>query len=282
MTKLRQIQLTLASALFFFLGVTGTAHSQYTATGGYQSVLLAGHNSLRAGAGLAPLQLNGQLSAAAQAKANDMVANDYWSHYSPSGASPWTFIDQSGYAYSSASENLSYGYATLDGVMSSWASSPVHMANIMNADFLDVGFGVANSANYIGQGPQTVIVAEYARPTYVSAPVPAPAVPATTRSAPSPSTASAAAAEPADNSQAPAPPATTPAKQTTQPAPAKNKTATKKQKSDQPAFLAKVESNVGEPPAAPAADQGVGLSVMGTAGTCLYGLWNRLFHSRLA
>src|SRR3989344_5409130 len=53
-------------------------------------------NAERQSRGLAPLKLNAVLSQAAQAKAGDMFARDYWAHVSPVGTQPWYFITQAG------------------------------------------------------------------------------------------------------------------------------------------------------------------------------------------
>src|SRR5438067_119983 len=64
--------------------------------------LLDDTNSQRGSNGLGNLGLNSQLDQAAQAKANDMVARDYWSHNTPDGQAPWTFIAAAGYNYQTA------------------------------------------------------------------------------------------------------------------------------------------------------------------------------------
>jgi hypothetical protein len=115
------------------------------------------------------LSLNSQLDSAAQAKASDMVEQSYWSHTSPSGQSPWSLIISSGYQYTSAGENLAYGFSSSAQVMQAWLNSPEHRANILNASYRDVGFGIAQSNNYLGKGPATVVVAEYAQPLVAGA-----------------------------------------------------------------------------------------------------------------
>lgn len=120
---------------------------------------------------IAQLALNSVLNTVAQNKANDMVARDYWSHNTPDGQTPWTFYTAAGYCYVMAGENLAYGFATSDDVVTAWMNSPEHRDNILNSGFTEVGFGFANSANYVGTGPETVVVAEYAKPC---APAPAP------------------------------------------------------------------------------------------------------------
>jgi hypothetical protein len=111
-----------------------------------------------------PLSLDSKLSAAAQAKANDMVTKNYWSHNSPDGRTPWSFITGAGYHYQMAGENLAYGFNNASDTLAGWMNSPTHRANILNANYRDVGFGVAQSPNYQSNGPETIIVAEYGEP----------------------------------------------------------------------------------------------------------------------
>jgi hypothetical protein len=120
----------------------------------------------------APLTLNADLTSAAQAKANDMVSQNYWSHTSPSGKTAWDFIIDSGYKYSNAGENLAYGFSSASQVMNGWLSSPDHRANILNNSYHDVGFGVAETNNFLGQGPKVVVAAEYAEPLVMTAAAP--------------------------------------------------------------------------------------------------------------
>jgi hypothetical protein len=125
--------------------------------------LLSGTNVQRTQNGLGSLSLNSSLSQAAQAKANDMVARNYWSHTTPDGQEPWTFINKTGYAYQAAGENLAYGFSTSGDTITGWMNSPGHRANILNGNYREVGFGIANGANYQGE-EETVVVAMYAQP----------------------------------------------------------------------------------------------------------------------
>jgi uncharacterized protein YkwD len=128
------------------------------------SSLLSYTNTQRSADHEAGLSLNSQLSAAAQAKANDMAAKDYWSHNSPDGLTPWSFITTADYHYQAAGENLAYGFSDASDTVSGWMNSPGHRANILNANYKDVGFGVVQSPNYQGNGPETIVVAEYGEP----------------------------------------------------------------------------------------------------------------------
>ncbi|MEO8105067.1 MAG: CAP domain-containing protein [Candidatus Saccharibacteria bacterium] len=128
------------------------------------SSFLASTNLARTADHESQLTIDPLLTSAAQAKAEDMVSHDYWSHTSPLGKTPWTFIAASGYSYQRAGENLAYGFNGADQTIDGWMNSPEHRANILNTSYQNVGFGVANSAHYQGHGPQTIVVAMYGQP----------------------------------------------------------------------------------------------------------------------
>lgn len=192
------------------------------------SELLQDTNNQRDGNGLGGLGLNDQLNAAAQAKANDMAARDYWSHNTPDGTPPWTFITNAGYHYQTAGENLAYGFDTSDYTVTAWMNSPEHRANILNTTYKDVGFGIANAASYQGNGPETIVVAEYGSPEAVAAaPQQTSSRPtATATSTPTTSSASPAQSSPASTPVAspstPTAPANKPTDTNSTPAPAAN------------------------------------------------------------
>ncbi len=137
--------------------------------------LLDDTNTQRSSNGELALGLNAQLDQAAQAKANDMAARDYWSHNTPDGQTPWSFIAAAGYSYQTAGENLAYGFTTSADTVTGWMNSAEHRANILNTAYEEVGFGIANSANYQGGGAETIVVAMYAKPVAATAATPAPA-----------------------------------------------------------------------------------------------------------
>jgi uncharacterized protein YkwD len=153
-------------SLGLFVNALWSNHSVLGAESNFSSSsLLASTNADRVLDHENPLAIDSQLSAAAQAKANDMVSKDYWAHNSPTGITPWDFITASGYQYQRAGENLAYGFNDASDVVIAWMNSTEHRANILNADYQNVGFGVASSPDYQGKGPQTIIVAEYGQPT---------------------------------------------------------------------------------------------------------------------
>lgn len=126
--------------------------------------LLSQTNDQRLQDDLNALKQNTQLTAAAQAKANNMVSQNYWSHNSPNGTSPWSFITNSGYDFQLAGENLAYGFSNSSSVINAWMNSQSHRANVLNPSYNDVGFGIAASNNFMNKGPETIVVAIYAAP----------------------------------------------------------------------------------------------------------------------
>lgn len=115
-------------------------------------------NAQRQQNNLPALQLNGQLNAAAAAKAANMFAENYWAHNSPSGKTPWDFIHGAGYNYVYAGENLARGFSTAQDTINAWMASPGHRANVLSANYADVGFAIAQG-NLTGD-PNTVLVVE--------------------------------------------------------------------------------------------------------------------------
>jgi hypothetical protein len=129
------------------------------------SALQSATNSQRSqNGGLSGLTINSKLNSAAQAKADDMVARNYWSHNTPDGKEPWTFMDAAGYSYQKAGENLAYGFTTSNDTVIGWMNSPGHRANILDTSYKEVGFGYANSTDFVGTGQETIVVAMYGNP----------------------------------------------------------------------------------------------------------------------
>ncbi len=129
--------------------------------------LLADTNAERREAGLSELALNDKLSQAAFYKAQDMIANNYWAHTSPTGVEPWKWFADAGYNYSYAGENLAKNYPTSGATVEAWMNSQTHRENILNGHYVDVGFAVVNGT--LEGENTTLIVALYGSPVTVSA-----------------------------------------------------------------------------------------------------------------
>ena len=129
--------------------------------------LLADTNKERAVGGLTILQLNDELSQAAFLKAQDMFAEQYWSHVSPSGTQPWKWFGDVGYNYSFAGENLAKNYPTAQATVDAWMNSPLHRENIMKQEYVDIGLAVVDG-QLNGQNT-TLVVALYGAPVTAAA-----------------------------------------------------------------------------------------------------------------
>lgn len=128
------------------------------------ATLLSETNEERQNQSKSRLSLNSSLTAAAQAKANDMTKRNYWSHATPDGKDPWVFVQAAGYAYQKAGENLAYGFESSQDTVAGWMNSASHRQNLLDASYQEVGFGFANAKDFNKSGPETVVVAMYGRP----------------------------------------------------------------------------------------------------------------------
>lgn len=107
--------------------------------------------------GLQPLREDNRLDSAAAAKAENMYRENYWAHYSPSGKDPWGFINQSGYKFSVAGENLAKNFYTPEEVVQAWMESPTHRDNLLNGKYVDMGIAVAEGEI---NGQKTILVVQ--------------------------------------------------------------------------------------------------------------------------
>ena len=98
--------------------------------------------------GLKPLNANWELSRVARYKSQDMANNKYFSHTSPTYGSPFNMIKNFGIKYRSAGENIAYGQRTPAQVVNSWWNSAGHRANMLNANYTDIGVGYVANGNY--------------------------------------------------------------------------------------------------------------------------------------
>ncbi len=114
-------------------------------------------NEKRKENGLLPLSLNSSLSTAAESKAQDMFAKDYWAHISPTGTTPWVFIKGAGYNYVYAGENLAKGFSNAQEAVDAWMASPDHRENELSQNYQDVGFAVKTGKL---NGEDTVLIVE--------------------------------------------------------------------------------------------------------------------------
>lgn len=94
-------------------------------------------------ANLPALKESSKLDAAAAAKANDILLNQYFEHVSPAGIDPGKLVQSHGYEYIVAGENLILGnFLSEKEVVQNWMDSPGHRANILNNRYTEIGVAI--------------------------------------------------------------------------------------------------------------------------------------------
>ncbi len=144
---LRHKPLTAISALLIVakivaISIIGLTPSEATLSTITTNRIVQLTNDERVKAGLSPLTINNQLTHAAQLKANDMFKNQYFAHISPTGVTPWYWMQQSGYSYQIAGENLAIDFTQAEDVVAAWMASPKHKENILRPEYTQTGVAV--------------------------------------------------------------------------------------------------------------------------------------------
>ncbi len=148
----------LAFTMFFRFSQTNSSDVLGFATDISNQKLFELTNQERQKQGLPALTYNNKLSKAAELKAQDMFAKNYWAHFDPEGkTSPWTFILSTGYQYEFAGENLAKNFLFSEGVVDAWMNSPTHRENLLRKDYSEIGFATVNG---ILNGEETTLVVQ--------------------------------------------------------------------------------------------------------------------------
>ncbi len=119
-------------------------------------------NQERTSENLQALKVNLTLTKSAELKVKDMVDYGYFAHTSPEGRTPWYFLDEAGYKYQYAGENLAINFTNTEDVTAAWMKSPTHRANIEKSEYTEMGSAVA-TGTYLGR-EAVFVVQEYASP----------------------------------------------------------------------------------------------------------------------
>lgn len=105
-------------------------------------------NQERQKQGLKPLVLSEKLTSIANTKAQDMANKRYFSHNSPTYGSPFEMLQHFGVNYTAAGENIAQGQKTAREVMDAWLNSSGHRANILNANYTQLGVGYEKNGSH--------------------------------------------------------------------------------------------------------------------------------------
>ncbi|KKQ53641.1 MAG: hypothetical protein US70_C0001G0045 [Parcubacteria group bacterium GW2011_GWD2_38_11] len=142
----------VAVAMFSVFNIAITQASDITAENVINLV-----NNARVSANVAVLTKNDLLQKAAQDKAQDMISNNYFAHISPSGKSPWLWIENASYDYHYAGENLAINYTNAEDQQIAWMNSPLHRKNILNSDYQEIGVAVKQG---VIDGHKTIVAVQ--------------------------------------------------------------------------------------------------------------------------
>lgn len=116
----------------------------------YPTARLQEINQQRSALGLQALSMSPVLEHAATLKVQDMITQNYVTHTSPDGKSPWYWFDQVGYTFVVAGETISV--------------TDVKDTNTTNSRFTEVGFATAQGEK--DGTPVTVAVTLFGTPGY--------------------------------------------------------------------------------------------------------------------
>ena len=106
-------------------------------------------NQDRAANGRSALTLDPSLCALARLKSQDMNANHYFAHTSPTLGSAAEMLRNHGYAFTSVGENIAH-HATVAKAQAAFMSSTGHRTNILGSQWTKVGIGVcSDSQGYV-------------------------------------------------------------------------------------------------------------------------------------
>lgn len=106
------------------------------------TILLNRTNALRAQNGLPPYQLNDKLNASAARHSQDMANTGNIDHAGSDGSTPTQRVLDTGYEAQWVGENIYGGVVTVDDAWNYWANDPLHRANLLNVQYVDIGIGV--------------------------------------------------------------------------------------------------------------------------------------------
>lgn len=121
-------------------------------------VLVDETNINRETANINLLNANPLLQEAARLKAENMAANGYFAHTSPDGKNPWYWLEEVGYSFALAGENLAVNFINSNDVTEAWMDSPGHRENILNGDFTEIGIAAAKGKY---KGNETTFVVQF-------------------------------------------------------------------------------------------------------------------------
>jgi uncharacterized protein YkwD len=159
------IAFILTSAGLLAMPRTSFAWDNNSFSSAAESTLVTLTNRARAQHGLRALKVDSKLTAIARSRSKDMVVRNYFSHtILGTNYNVFHILDQKGYCYRIAGENIGYNYYPDDSaaaaVQSQFMGSPDHRANILSKAWDVVGIGAYKGPGSPGKKMFTVIFAD--------------------------------------------------------------------------------------------------------------------------
>jgi len=105
-------------------------------------------NNHRTKEGLNQLTVDNSLVNAARLKSIDMQKKGYVSHNSPTYGKPNLMLKELNISFQTVKESIGAGHTTSEEIISSWLSSSVNRANIMDEQATHIGIGYAEGGVY--------------------------------------------------------------------------------------------------------------------------------------
>lgn len=149
------ILLTVKALIFILLFFTYPNPAEFSTITVNRIIELT--NKERESYNLSILKHNSTLDLAAQKKVNDMLADNYFAHTSPTGVKPWQWFKEAGYNYTFAGENLAMNFVEAEDALKAWMDSPSHRDNIISPNYEDIGVAVAVG---VINGQETTLVVQ--------------------------------------------------------------------------------------------------------------------------
>jgi uncharacterized protein YkwD len=140
-----KIGIAFLAVLIILIGVIPTLRQETidSLSAIYASVLVNLTNKDRLANKVGELKVNPLLEKAAQMKADDMATKGYFAHNTPDGKTPWYWVEQAGYQYKYAGENLAVNFENSEDVETAWMNSRGHFLNIINPKYEEIGIATS-------------------------------------------------------------------------------------------------------------------------------------------
>lgn len=138
-----KISLVLLTALLALSNISAFAVAGTTppVNPSYEQMVVQLVNAERQKYGLPALYYDPAISDVARTKSQDMAANHYFAHNSPTYGMASDMLLRFGITWSAWGENIASGQDTPEIVVSEWMNSPSHRENILSPNFTLIGVG---------------------------------------------------------------------------------------------------------------------------------------------